>query len=261
MSDAPPGALRASAVSAACFLRTAPLFFRSVPKTPLRVLGLVALDTLHVLRRSQWLPRERIEQLALFFDFAGLTNAAFDHKGVSEAEYRAVHQRLQQAGLGSAIATYVGNLEALEGHRPPVGGDGQRFEDVQAYREAVARLSLETAVRIAMPPRRLGDHRRSGVEDGDVETLLRILMQCQIIDDVLDYRTDMAFGLPSFVTACTPLPRAMALTADAARRYASAPAGHGVLPLRVALRVVTVITRIVIGVAGPRPRNARQFAQ
>jgi hypothetical protein len=34
-----------------------PLFFCATPRTPLRVLGIIALDTLHVLRHSRPLPR------------------------------------------------------------------------------------------------------------------------------------------------------------------------------------------------------------
>ena len=250
-------ARRASVVSAACLLRSVPLFFRTVPRTPLRVLGIVALDTLHVLRRSRWLPRERIDQLAMFLDFAGLANAACDHKELCEAEYRALHHRLETAGLSRTIDAYLARLHAVEDGRPTIGGDRRRFEEVRAYREAVARLSLMTAAAIALTPSSSDDEIPA---DSDLETLLRILMQCQIIDDVLDHRADQAAGLPSFLTACTSLPEAFTLTAQAARGYAAPPTGPVVIPLRVALRVVTLLTRAVVGVARPRRRNARQRA-
>jgi hypothetical protein len=40
------GPLRSSLVACACLLRALPLFFRAAPKTPLRVLCIVALDTM-----------------------------------------------------------------------------------------------------------------------------------------------------------------------------------------------------------------------
>lgn len=258
MSDA--GALRAAAASAACFLRSLPLFFRSAPRTPLRVLGIVAFDTLHLIRRSRWLPRERVGHLVMFFDFAGLTNAALDHKALCDAEYSGLLERLQGAGLGRTIDDYLARLRTLEDGRPPAGGDRHRFDEVRAYREAVAWLSLAVAAGIALTPS-VPDDRAGGTDDGDVETLLRILMQCQIIDDVLDYHADAAAGLPSFTTACASLPEAMALTADAARGYASARGVRGILPLRVTLRLVTVLTALVLVAGRPRPANARQFAQ
>jgi hypothetical protein len=258
MSDA--GALRATLVSAACFLRSLPLFFGSAPRTPLRVLGIVAFDTLHVIRRSHWLPRDRVGHLVMFFDFAGLTNAALDHKALCDAEYSRLRDQLKGAGLGGTIDDYLVRLRTLEHERPLAGGDRRRFEDVRAYREAVARLSLAVAADIALTPSCADDG--SGVtHDGDLEILLRILMQCQVIDDVLDYQVDAAAGLPSFLTACASVSEAMALTADAARRYASPPALDSVLPLRVTLRVVTVLTALVVTVVRPRPRNARQFAR
>lgn len=245
-------------MSAACFLRGVPHFFRAVPRTPLRALGIVAFDTLHVIRYRRWLPRERVRRLAMFFDFAGLANAACDGKDLSEADYRALHEQLRAAGLSRTIEAYLARLHAAEAGRPTVGGDRGRFEDVRAYREAVARLSLLTATAIALTPSSSEDEIPV---DADLDTLLRILMQCQIIDDVLDYRADLAAGLPSFLTACMSLPQAIALTTGATRHYAAPPAGGVVIPLRVVLRIVTLLTRLVVGFASPRPRNARQFAQ
>ena len=50
--------------------------------------------------------------------------------------------------------------------------------------------------------------------------LFRIAMQCQIIDDVLDYPQDMSAGLPSFLTAAESLPQALELSRLAALGYA-----------------------------------------
>ena len=92
--------------------------------------------------------------------------------------------------------------------------------------------------------------------------LFRIVMQCQIIDDVLDYTEDVSAGLPSFLTASASLPQAMELTAKAARSYAASPgcsSGDGVFPLRMALCVCTALTKLVVRVADRRRLRTRQF--
>ena len=108
--------------------------------------------------------------------------------------------------------------------------------------------------------------------DSDIAALFRIAMQCQIIDDVVDYRKDLCAGLPSFLTACAPLSQALTLTAEASRSYASGEyggaaclgasevegrrpersAGDAVFPLEVGLDVVTAVTKLVVGVAQRR---------
>ena len=250
------GPIRASVVSVACLVRGLPLFFCATPRTPLRVLGIVAFDILHVLRRSQPLPRQTIRELAMFLDYQGCTNAAWDHKDLCEAEYEAIRQRLENAGRGPCIDAYLGRLRELESRRPSIGGDHRRFDEVRSYREAVARLSITTAAAIALDAAYLDI--RSAQGDGDVETLFRILMLCQIIDDVLDYRKDRSAALPSFLTASASLEEAMELTAEAARSYAASrerSSVDAVFPLRVALYVFTLITRLVIHVAHPRTQS------
>ena len=102
--------VRAFLVAFGCLLRGVPLFFRAAPRTPLRVLGIVALDTLHVLRHSRPLPRQRISELAMFLDLEGCTNALWDHKGLCSTEYLALRQQLERAGLGSCIKAYLERL-------------------------------------------------------------------------------------------------------------------------------------------------------
>jgi hypothetical protein len=244
--------MRASLVSMACLLRRLPLFFRAAPKTPLRVLCIIALDTVHVLRNAQRLPRKRCEQLAMFLDFQACTNAVWDGKDLCAAEYRTLRQRLEKAGLGLWITEYLSRLEELESRRPPLGGGRQHFDDVRSYREAVVRLSLATITAIALKAECLEDAMRATACDRDVAALFGMAMQCQIIDDVVDYREDLSVGLPSFLTAAASLPQAMAWTAEAARSYAASregPARGGVFPLEVALRVITGVTKLVMAVA------------
>ena len=88
------GRMRSSLVAMACLLRGLPLFFRAAPRTPLRVLCIIALDTVHVLRNAHRLPRTQCRQLATFLDFQACTNAVWDGKDLCAAEYRALRQRL-----------------------------------------------------------------------------------------------------------------------------------------------------------------------
>lgn len=247
-----PGPLRAGLVSIRSLLRGLPLFFCAAPRTPLRVLCIVALDTIHVLRHSQPLSRQRIGELAAFLDFQACTNAAWDRKYLCGAEYRALRQQLEKAGLGLWITEYLSRLGELESRRPSVGGDRRHFDDVRSYREAVVRLSLATITAIALKADCLEEAMRATYSDGDVTALFGMAMQCQIIDDVVDYRTDLSAGLPSFLTASASLPLAMASTAEAARSYAARCGGSaaiGVFPLEVALWVLAAVTRLVVAVA------------
>jgi hypothetical protein len=258
-----PGRIRASLVSLACFLRGLPLFFSATPKTPLRVLCVIALDTVHVLRNARPLPRSRCKQLAAFLDFQACTNAVWDGKELCPPEYRALRQRLERAGLGVWITEYRSRLRELETGRPSIGGDLQRFNDVRSYREAVARVSLATITAIALNAECLDEGIRATYGDSDVAALFRMAMQCQIMDDVIDYRKDLSLGLPSFLTASASLPQAIALTADTVRFYGASggpSAGGGVFPLEAALHVITLVTRLVVGVARRREVRDRVAA-
>jgi hypothetical protein len=247
-----PGPLRAGLASIACFLRGLPLFFAASPGTSLRVLCIVALDTIHLLRYSRPLPGQRRKELAAFLDFQACTNAAWDGKPLCAAQYEALRHRVEEAGLGLWSSEYLRRLGELESRRPAVGGDLRRFDEVRSYREAVVRLSLATIVAIALNADCLEDATGATHDDSDVASLFRMAMQCQIIDDVIDYRKDLSAGLPSFLTATASLPYAMTLTAEAARSYGvplGYSAGRGAFPLRVALSAITAVTRLVVHVA------------
>ena len=245
--------VRACLAAVQCFLWHLPLFFRAHPRTPLRVLGIVGLDMLHVLRHRQPLPRTRTNALALFLDLEGCANAAWDHKGVCLEEWKAIRQRLDGAGLGPCVHRYLGRLQALESTRPSPSSDGLRFAQVRTYRESVARLSITTAAEIALEQ---GDHRDTDDPthtDPDVDTLYRILMQCQIIDDIFDYADDLSAGLPSFLTASTSPSQSLASAAAAARAYGGAhgrSSSSSVLPLRTTLWLFTALTTFLVWIYG-----------
>jgi hypothetical protein len=251
-SGARPGRLRAGLVSITCLLRNLPLFFRAVPATPLRVLCVVALDTTHVLRYSRPLSPQRRSDLATFLDFQACTNAAWDRKPLCAAAYRALRRRVERAGLERWMTEYLCRLGELESRRPPIGGDRRRFDEVRAYREDVVRLSLATITAIALNAECLEEGIRATQNDDDVAALFRMAMQCQIVDDVVDYREDLTAGLPSFLTASASLPDALTWTAQAARFYAASherATRGGVFPLAVALYVLTMVTKLVVAAA------------
>ena len=165
-------------------------------------------------------------------------------------------------GLGRWVAQYLDRLRELESHRPAAGGDRRRFDEVRAYREAVARLSLATLVGIALKTECLDDAIRSTYCESDVAVLFRLAMHCQIIDDVVDYEADLSAGLPSFLTACASRPQALASTAAAARSYGARrrSAGGGPFPLEAALYVLAAATALVVAVAGSGEAHNRLSA-
>ena len=126
-----------------------------------------------------------------------------------------------------------------------------------ADRDALLRRSDHNVVRLELPDsaqeaaRLLHSWRGDGAirRDDDLNILFRIVMQCQIIDDVLDYSQDLSAGLPSFLTASTSLPQAFELTRLAALGYADdrdLPRTPKVFPLRSALFLVSTCTKLVI---------------
>lgn len=245
----PHGRISAFLVSVMCFLRRLPLFFSSAPRTPLRVLCIIAFDTIHVLRYSTPLSRQRLGVLAAMLDFGACANAALDGKSYCPKVYQATRQRLQNAGMSPSVDEYLRQLRILERRRPALGGDHQRFDEVRSYRAAVARLSLGIVAEAALVDECSENGIRATRCDDQLETLFRIVMQCQIIDDVLDYAKDTSAGLPSFLTASASLPEAMELTAQAAQNYATGrdlPQSGDIAPLRLALFVVSALANLVI---------------
>jgi hypothetical protein len=254
-----PGPLRSSLVSCACLLRAVPLFFGAVPKTPLRVLCILALDTVRVLRGSQPLSRQGRKDLATFLDFQACTNMVWDRKPFCVTEYQELRRQLEKAGLGPWVTEYLRRLCELETRRPSAGGDVQRCDEVRSYREAVARLSLATVAAIATNAEGIEDGIRVTCGDRDLAILLRMAMQCQIVDDVVDYRKDLRAGLPSFLTASASIDDALASTAQAARTYGS-PGRSGersAFPFDAALTLLTAVTKVFVLAASRRQHRCR----
>jgi hypothetical protein len=243
------GSARAVVVSLACLFRCAPLFFRASPATPLRVLCIISLDIVHVLRHASPLGRERREQLSLLLDFQACTNAVWDDKPLRSSQCHALRERLEAAGLAPWIHAYLERLRQLETERPTIGNGVHRFDAVRDYREAVVRLSLATVAGVALHARHIDEAINATDTDADLAVLFRMAMQCQVIDDVVDYREDRASALPGFMTAA-PFPQALAWAACAVRSYGvSCAHGRSLLPLRPPLYVLTALAGLSVRVA------------
>jgi hypothetical protein len=206
------------------------------------------------------MPRQRRKELAAILDFQAWTNAMWDRKPLRAAEYQELHARLEDAGLGMWVTEYLDRIRELETQRPSIGGDLRRFDEVRSYREAVARLSLATLAAIGLNAACLEEAIRATHRERDVAMLFRMAMLCQIIDDIIDYRDDLSAGLPSFLTASASPTQALALTAEAARSYATnhtRSSADDVFPLQVGLSFITAVTTLVVGVARIRGTQQR----
>jgi hypothetical protein len=108
---------------------------------------------------------------------------------------------------------------------------------------------MGTAAAIALVDAPVEEGSRATWRDSDVNALYRVLMQCQVIDDVLDYREDLAAGLPSFLTASASVNQSLDLTAAAVRSYAAggrSSSGAAVFPLRLALFIVSTAAKFMV---------------
>jgi len=83
------------------------LFMSARPKTPLRVLCIMAFDMLHMLRNAKPLPMPKLRLLAALLDFGACANAAFDNKDCCRHECRRTLQLLEEAGIRSSVVEYL----------------------------------------------------------------------------------------------------------------------------------------------------------
>ena len=240
------GKISSMLIAITSLLRGLPLFLAARPRTPLRVLCIMTFDTLHRLRTSQRLPIQRIRMLATLLDFGACANAAFDGKKFCPQEFHRTRQLLEDAGFGSTAEEYWQRIQELERRRPCPGGNRVQFQRVRTYREDVVQLSLGVLTTTVFGLDCLDDGIQAIRAERDLAIVFGIVMQCQIIDDVVDYPKDAAAGLPSFLTAPESLGQAFELTRQAARCYANdqgLPRSGDVLPLRLALFAVSAVAK------------------
>lgn len=256
-STTKPGRILSLLIAATSLLRGLPLFFAARPRTPLRVLCIMAFDTLHKLRTSRRLPTHGVRTLATLLDFGACANVAFDGKKFYPREFHRTRQLLKESGCGSIAQEYWRRIEELERRRPCSGGDRAQFQRVKTYREEVVQLSLGVLTTTVFGLDSLDDGIQSVRVERDLAIVFGIVMLCQIIDDVVDYSKDAAAGLPSFLTASESLSQAFELTSQAARGYANdqvMPRSGDLLPLRFALFGVSAVSKLLVTLGRWRQR-------
>jgi hypothetical protein len=241
--------IRSILVTAGSIARNLPLLVSERPRTPLRILCIMAFDFLHMLRSARPMTSTTRRTLAALLDLGACANAALDRKRSGPDSACRTLRMLEQAGIGLPVDEYRRRLGHLEAHRPLPGGDARRFHKVRAYRESVVRLSLEMLAATADGSPCPKDSIRTTNCDAGLDLLFRMAMQCQVIDDVLDYSEDLSGALPSFLTASRSLPEAFELTRNASLAYADLrgrPRTPDLLPLRIALFLLSTCTNLVM---------------
>lgn len=235
--------------------RVVPFLWRERPATPLRILCMAAFDTVSMLRHCRRIRPDRLQDLAVLLDHAACLNRFYDEKGFSQQEYLATKKQLASAGIQQLAEVYRTWLRCLEQQRPAIGAESWEFHQARRYREEVVELSLALLSAQVFERASLDESLASLNREEDMQLLLRIVMQCQVIDDVLDYRTDHFAGLPSFLTTSQTIAQGLAQTRRASRGYRrfAAPVGTddccpmqpaGRLLLRTALLGVSALASL-----------------
>ena len=177
----------------AALVSNLPAFFRRHPQTPLRVLCIMALD---YLSRKEGHPLSPMRKRALAYalDVGAAINDHFDEKNLSASSYRDMRRTLAKMLADHVIwSGYYRDLRRVECERPLLPCS---YESVVRYRESVVEISLTFLLAVAGVP---ADSTQSQIP------LLRVLfpvaMLAQLIDDVMDWRHDLQWSLPSFITA------------------------------------------------------------
>ncbi len=223
------------------------------PRSPLRVLCIAALDTLHALRHSKGLSGSSQTAVAALLDLGANANALFDAKGFCRDEHRATRLLLRQTHSSRIVDEYLPRLRDLEQTRPAPGGDSRRHEATVRYRDAVVRLSLGTAVSIAFRYPSLDDGIVAVQTDAELVALLRVVTLSQVVDDVFDYEADQKMRLPSYLTAHRSVARGLELTRNVVGACSSLrDLRHSriAFPFRAGHLLTAVIAKLSIAIAG-----------
>ena len=191
-------------IALASIIRNLPLFFFRRPRTPLRVLCIVAFDAVARMR-SRWLsPRTKRAMIAAV-DLGACLNDFFDEGTLCRDEYRQTRRLL--AGTLSEhgrclVRAYYRQLHRRETARPALSDEPQGAKwraSVVRYGENIVRLSLATLAAVAFGGP-LPAAERNAVRDKDLAVLFRIVMLAQILDDLMDWSEDLRMRLPTFMT-------------------------------------------------------------
>ncbi len=207
-TDPTSSCLGACCIAIASVLRNLPLFFSRRPRTPLRVLCIVAFDAVARMR-SRWLSRQTKLAMIATVDLGACLNDYFDEGILRRDEYRQTRRllagTLSRRGRG-LLRAYGKQLRRRETSRPLLSDRSQGAPwraSVVRYRENVVRLSLATLSAVAFGGS-LEEAERDAVQDEDLAVLFRIVMLTQILDDLMDWSEDLRRRLPTLTTLHRP---------------------------------------------------------
>lgn len=172
------------------------LSLKNSPATPLRLCCIVAMAVTQRLNCAKWISEETFKNLCVAIDFAANANAIVDNKPLNVDDYMQNIGYFASAGLEDLAQQYIDQLQEIESRKPTILGDSRNFRVVVRYREAVVELSLRFLNGV------MRRTEKSSCESEDCQATLRaIAILSQVIDDCLDYSSDLAQGLPGFLTA------------------------------------------------------------
>lgn len=162
-------------------------------------------------------------------------------------EVRTKLKELRENGHGPLACAYLRKLKSFEYDRLAPDDTPDVFSQTLRYREDVVRLSLGALATITNVSSDLSAGMRITQDDEAVSVLFCIVMQCPILDDVLDYRRDQALGLPTFLSAGASEGFPLGRTLQALKAYAGTThqirSGH-MLFLTAALVAATNFARL-----------------
>lgn len=185
----------------------------------------------------------------MLLEIGACINRFFDRKGFDRHAYRRLRRQTSRTYLAPITRDYIKRLRAIEQDRPLPGGDAERFHAVKAYRESVVRLSLALVTAAVFDLKTLYQGMQAMRGEDEFEIIFCIVMQCQVIDDVLDYRKDKAAELPSFLTATTSRQASEGLTRHTVADYRDVndlSRSKATLPFQIALWLVSACTSSVL---------------
>jgi hypothetical protein len=161
------------------------------PRTPLRMLGIVAFEYLARLRGGT-LGRQRRLAMAHACDFGSLRNDYYDRQSLDATEYRSLRSILRRTAPEASTSRYIQSLRQAERNRPILAASTPKVVDaVIAYRTRVLDLTLRWLQEIS----------GLSVDTLKFNAFLSVAGLTQIADDLLDWKDDQASRRPSYVTA------------------------------------------------------------
>jgi hypothetical protein len=205
--------------------------------------------------RGGTLGRQRRFAIAHACDFGSLRNEYYDRRKFDAKEYRWLRCELRRMAPRAATFRYIQQLRQAERNRPSVFPQNSTVTPdlanaVVAYRTAVLDVSLRWFQSISSV----------SIESVKFHAFLNVASLCQIADDLLDWKDDLAGRRPSYVTGFlvdrppTAVVTPLRAQADALlkRTFGVAREDAGALPFAVAAAVTWMLVVALLKVRLPQ---------